>query len=109
MYPTVVILMFACSFFDEVLRIGQPDFVPTETDALRARKKSAGIAETRFNMGQVSSIHTCLYVYVMEREKCLVVSLFRDAVTNIICPTAIHTHVRRWRTTFGTEEMDPLL
>ncbi|KAJ3763172.1 G-protein alpha subunit-domain-containing protein [Lentinula raphanica] len=41
-------------FFGEVLRIGSPDYLPTETDVLRARQKSTGITETRFTMGQLS-------------------------------------------------------
>jgi guanine nucleotide-binding protein G(i) subunit alpha len=44
----------AVYFFQEVLRIGSPDYIPTETDVLRARAKSTGITETRFNMGQLS-------------------------------------------------------
>ena len=39
----------ASYFFTEVLRIGSPGYVPTETDVLRARQKSTGIVETRFN------------------------------------------------------------
>lgn len=50
----VVVLTVIRSFFSEVPRIGSPDYVPTETDVLRARAKSVGIVETRFNMGQVS-------------------------------------------------------
>ena len=42
------------SFFNEALRIGEHGYVPTETDVLRARQKSTGITETRFNMGQLS-------------------------------------------------------
>ena len=42
------------SFFGEVLRIGQPDYLPNETDVLRARQKTVGITETRFTMGQLS-------------------------------------------------------
>ena len=42
------------SFFEEVSRIGGVNYVPTETDVLRARAKSTGITETRFNMGQLS-------------------------------------------------------
>jgi guanine nucleotide-binding protein subunit alpha len=41
-------------FFNEVLRIGSPNYLPTETDVLRARLKTTGITETRFNMGQLS-------------------------------------------------------
>lgn len=42
------------SFFDEVQRIAQPDYCPTEADVLRARTKTTGIYETRFQMGQLS-------------------------------------------------------
>jgi guanine nucleotide-binding protein subunit alpha len=44
----------ALSFFEEVSRIGGLNYIPTETDVLRARAKSTGITETRFNMGQLS-------------------------------------------------------
>lgn len=44
----------ALSFFDGVSRIGGLNYIPTETDVLRARAKSTGITETRFNMGQLS-------------------------------------------------------
>ncbi|KAJ9121548.1 guanine nucleotide-binding protein subunit alpha [Naganishia vaughanmartiniae] len=42
------------SFFQHVRRIAAPDFVPMEADVLRARTKTTGISETRFNMGQLS-------------------------------------------------------
>lgn len=42
------------SFFDEIKRIAQPDYTPTESDVLRARTKTTGIYETRFQMGQLS-------------------------------------------------------
>ncbi|PWN29512.1 guanine nucleotide-binding protein alpha-3 subunit [Jaminaea rosea] len=41
-------------FFENVRRIGSQDYVPNEDDVLRARSKTTGIAETRFNMGQLS-------------------------------------------------------
>ncbi|KAF5321516.1 hypothetical protein D9619_002287 [Psilocybe cf. subviscida] len=41
-------------FLGEVLRIGSPGYLPNETDVLRARAKTVGIKETRFNMGQMS-------------------------------------------------------
>jgi len=41
-------------FFDEVARISGPDYIPTEADVLRARTKTTGIYETRFQMGQLS-------------------------------------------------------
>ena len=42
------------SFFDEVLRIAAPEYIPIEADVLRARTKTTGIYETRFTMGQLS-------------------------------------------------------
>lgn len=47
------------SFFAETLRIGPPDYLPTETDVLRARQKSTGITETRFALGLLSRVSTC--------------------------------------------------
>ncbi|KAF7354156.1 Heterotrimeric G-protein alpha subunit [Mycena venus] len=44
----------AAYFFAEVLRIGESDYVPTETDVLRAHPKTMGISETRFNMGDLT-------------------------------------------------------
>ncbi|KAI5779301.1 guanine nucleotide binding protein, alpha subunit [Geopyxis carbonaria] len=41
-------------FFDEAPRIGHRDYIPTESDVLRARTKTTGIYETRFAMGQLS-------------------------------------------------------
>lgn len=41
-------------FFEEVKRIAAPDYIPTEADVLRARTKTTGIYETRFQMGQLS-------------------------------------------------------
>ncbi len=42
------------SFFQHVRRIATPDYIPDEADVLRARTKTTGISETRFNMGQLS-------------------------------------------------------
>ncbi|VDB95884.1 unnamed protein product [Peniophora sp. CBMAI 1063] len=44
----------ASYFFENSQRIGQNDYLPTKDDVLRARAKSTGITETRFNMGQLS-------------------------------------------------------
>ncbi|KZP19910.1 guanine nucleotide-binding protein alpha-3 subunit [Athelia psychrophila] len=41
-------------FFENAVRIGEPGYVPTESDVLRARQKTTGITETRFDMGQLS-------------------------------------------------------
>lgn len=44
----------ATYFFANIPRIGAADYVPDEADVLRARTKTTGISETRFNMGQLS-------------------------------------------------------
>ncbi|KAK7451026.1 Guanine nucleotide-binding protein alpha-2 subunit [Stygiomarasmius scandens] len=41
----------ATYFLPEILRIGSPDYVPTDKDILRARQKHKGIAETRLPFG----------------------------------------------------------
>ncbi|KAJ2904384.1 Guanine nucleotide-binding protein alpha-3 subunit [Zalerion maritima] len=41
-------------FFQEVMRICSPEYLPNEMDVLRARTKTTGIYETRFQMGQLS-------------------------------------------------------
>ncbi|ANB14852.1 guanine nucleotide-binding protein subunit alpha [Sugiyamaella lignohabitans] len=38
-------------FFSNVKRIGDPDYIPSVNDILRARIKTTGIYETRFDMG----------------------------------------------------------
>lgn len=53
-FPPSLLSFSSFSFFDEVQRITRPDFVPNEHDVLRARTKTTGIAETRFNMGHLS-------------------------------------------------------
>ena len=40
--------------FDEVRRIAESEYIPTEADALRARTRTTGIYETRFALGQLS-------------------------------------------------------
>jgi hypothetical protein len=47
-------LIHLLSFFDEVERIADPNYIPIESDVLRARTKTTGIYETRFAMGQLS-------------------------------------------------------
>jgi hypothetical protein len=38
-----------CSYFDNMRRIADPDYVPTEQDILRTRVKTTGIIETQFD------------------------------------------------------------
>jgi guanine nucleotide-binding protein G(i) subunit alpha len=41
-------------FFQEAMRIVAPDYLPSEMDVLRARTKTTGIYETRFQLGQMT-------------------------------------------------------
>ncbi|KZT27185.1 guanine nucleotide binding protein, alpha subunit [Neolentinus lepideus HHB14362 ss-1] len=76
----------ASYFFSEVLRIGTPSYLPTETDVLRARAKSTGITETRFNMGQLSIHMFDVGGQRSERKKWI--HCF-ESVTSIIFCTAL--------------------
>ncbi|TFK20026.1 heterotrimeric G-protein alpha subunit, GPA3-like protein [Coprinopsis marcescibilis] len=73
-------------FFSEVLRIGQPNYLPNETDVLRARQKSVGISETRFTMGQLSIHMFDVGGQRSERKKWI--HCF-ESVTSIIFCTAL--------------------
>ncbi|KAG1788681.1 heterotrimeric G protein alpha subunit [Suillus plorans] len=76
----------ASYFFTEVLRIGTPDYTPTENDVLRARAKTTGITETRFNMGQLSIHMFDVGGQRSERKKWI--HCF-ESVTSIIFCTAL--------------------
>ncbi|KAJ7634611.1 heterotrimeric G-protein alpha subunit, GPA3-like protein [Roridomyces roridus] len=76
----------AVYFFTEVLRIGAPDYVPTETDVLRARAKTFGISETRFNMGGLAIHMFDVGGQRSERKKWI--HCF-ESVTSIIFCTAL--------------------
>ncbi|KAF9047892.1 heterotrimeric G-protein alpha subunit, GPA3-like protein [Panaeolus papilionaceus] len=73
-------------FFNEVLRIGSPGYLPNETDVLRARQKSVGITETRFTMGQLSIHMFDVGGQRSERKKWI--HCF-ESVTSIIFCTAL--------------------
>lgn len=73
-------------FFNNVLRIGAPGYVPDETDVLRARQKSVGITETRFSMGQLSIHMFDVGGQRSERKKWI--HCF-ESVTSIIFCTAL--------------------
>lgn len=76
----------ATYFFEAVLRIGEPEYVPTETDVLRARRKTSGIAETKFAMGQLSIHMFDVGGQRSERKKWI--HCF-ESVTSIIFCTAL--------------------
>ncbi|KAL1657539.1 putative guanine nucleotide binding alpha inhibiting 1, partial [Schizophyllum commune] len=74
------------SFFAEVLRIGEPNYIPTETDVLRARAKTTSITETRFTMGPLSIHMFDVGGQRSERKKWI--HCF-ESVTSIIFCTAL--------------------
>ncbi|KIJ57671.1 hypothetical protein HYDPIDRAFT_34892 [Hydnomerulius pinastri MD-312] len=76
----------AIYFFTEVLRIGTPQYLPTENDVLRARAKTTGITETRFNMGQLQIHMFDVGGQRSERKKWI--HCF-ESVTSIIFCTAL--------------------
>ncbi|KIY67848.1 heterotrimeric G-protein alpha subunit, GPA3-like protein [Cylindrobasidium torrendii FP15055 ss-10] len=76
----------AAYFFTEVLRIGAPEYVPSEVDILRARAKTTGITETRFTMGQLQ-IHM-FDVGGQRSERRKWIHCF-ESVTSIIFCTAL--------------------
>ncbi|KAI9303506.1 G-alpha protein [Cunninghamella echinulata] len=41
-------------YFDSILRIGQPNYIPSDQDVLRSRVKSTGITETTFVIGDLT-------------------------------------------------------
>ncbi|TFK68997.1 heterotrimeric G-protein alpha subunit, GPA3-like protein [Pluteus cervinus] len=73
-------------FFSEVLRIGAPNYLPNETDVLRARQQSMGITETRFSMGTLSIHMFDVGGQRSERKKWI--HCF-ESVTSIIFCTAL--------------------
>ncbi|KAH7920636.1 guanine nucleotide binding protein, alpha subunit [Leucogyrophana mollusca] len=76
----------ASYFFGEVLRIGAPLYVPTESDVLRVHQKTTGITELRFNTGQLSIHLLDVGGQRSERKKWL--HCF-ESVTSIIFCTAL--------------------
>lgn len=43
------------------MRIADPNYIPIESDVLRARTKTTGIYETRFTMGQLSIQYAVIF------------------------------------------------
>jgi guanine nucleotide-binding protein subunit alpha len=52
--PPDPLKLTCCSFFEEAIRISDPEYIPVEAYFLRARTKTTGIYETRFTMGSLS-------------------------------------------------------
>ncbi|CAK7564379.1 MAG: Guanine nucleotide-binding protein alpha-2 subunit [Sporothrix epigloea] len=70
-------------FFDEVKRLVSPDYVPDEMDVLRARTKTTGIYETRFQMGPLSIHMFDVGGQRSERKKWI--HCFEDVTSIIFC------------------------
>ncbi|KJA13994.1 hypothetical protein HYPSUDRAFT_220657 [Hypholoma sublateritium FD-334 SS-4] len=52
-----VLMDSAAYFFEEVLRIGAPGYVPTDTDIIRVYRNTIGIVETRFSKDTWQWVH----------------------------------------------------
>ncbi|KDQ56210.1 hypothetical protein JAAARDRAFT_132809 [Jaapia argillacea MUCL 33604] len=76
----------ASYFFGEVQRLTQPSYLPTPDDVLRARAKTTGITETRFNLGQLQIHMFDVGGQRSERKKWI--HCF-ESVTSIIFCTAL--------------------
>ncbi|KIJ10007.1 hypothetical protein PAXINDRAFT_138616 [Paxillus involutus ATCC 200175] len=76
----------ASYFFTEAIRIGSPNYLPTEPDILRARARTTGITETRFTMGQLQIRVIDVGDQRSERKKWI--HCF-ESVTSIIFCTAL--------------------
>ncbi len=55
-------LYYNCSYFNEIDRISQPNYVPTVQDILRSRAKTTGIIETEFSVGQTRFTYVLLFM-----------------------------------------------
>ncbi|KAF9076945.1 heterotrimeric G-protein alpha subunit, GPA3-like protein [Rhodocollybia butyracea] len=73
----------ALYFLGEVLRIGLPNYLPTETDILRAHEKSTGITEARLTMGALS-IHL-IDVGNQRSERRKWIHYFESVISIIFC------------------------
>ena len=75
--------LFVFSFFDNAARIGSADYVPTQTDILRARIKTTGISENRFTMGNLSLCMIDVGGQISERKKWI--HTFENVTSIIFC------------------------
>lgn len=73
-------------FFERVLKIAQPDYIPSETDALHTRIRTTGIKETEFKIGDGQFKLVDVGGQRSERRKWI--NSF-DGVTGVIYVTAI--------------------
>ncbi|KAI9357765.1 heterotrimeric G protein alpha subunit B [Pilaira anomala] len=76
----------AAYYFNEIDRISNPDYVPNEQDILRARVKTTGITETKFQVGEL--LYRMVDVGGQRSERKKWIHCFED-VTAIIFMVAI--------------------
>jgi hypothetical protein len=62
---TNIIIIAHNSFFEDIKRIGQSNYVPTAQDVLHARSKTTGIVETRFMIKETSIQYVVLYIDII--------------------------------------------
>lgn len=74
------------SYFNAIDRISEPDYIPDDQDVLRARVKTSGITETKFDIGQLT--YRMLDVGGQRSERKKWIHCFED-VTAIIFMVAI--------------------
>ncbi|KAI8094697.1 heterotrimeric G protein alpha subunit A [Thamnidium elegans] len=80
----------ASYFFDEIRRVSQSDYVPNDQDVLRARLKTTGITEIRFQHKKQTSIHM-FDVGGQRSERRKWIHCF-DAVSSIIFCVALNEY-----------------
>ncbi|KAG8917924.1 Guanine nucleotide-binding protein alpha-2 subunit [Tulasnella sp. 417] len=83
----------ASYFFSHVQRIAQKDYLPSEKDALKAKTKSAGITETRFDMGQLTIRCVTLPPARASLKSCLV---FLAAVRSVFDVGSQRSERKKW-------------
>jgi len=59
------------SYLNDLDRISQPTYMPTQQDVLRTRVKTTGIVETHFTFNSVSSLTFCQILQSKYKKKIL--------------------------------------
>lgn len=80
------IFFYKCSYFNEIDRISDTDYIPNQQDILRARVKTTGITETKFTVGDL--LYRMVDVGGQRSERKKWIHCFED-VTAIIFMVAI--------------------
>jgi len=70
-------------YFDQIARISQPDYLPTEQDVLRSRVKTTGVLETTFDVEDI--IFRLVDVGGQRSERRKWIHCFEDVTAIIFC------------------------